>query len=114
MPAVQKIACVNASGYIMAFNVQAGNGFQSSSTMRYPIGEEQVIDLSTADPPLPDGTQMWPDVEIVLGSDVDGTPSVTYAENGQIAVYNCSGTSLDASCTLVRSDGETVSEEVRR
>jgi hypothetical protein len=104
MPAVQKIACSNNGGYVMQFWVDIAGGLRTPSSGNYPLGTTRTIDLG--DLPIQDGTDVWPVVDVFWGKTVSG-PTVQFAKNGQVATYECSGTTLSPKVTLIGSDAVT-------
>jgi hypothetical protein len=98
---VQKIACLNNGGYVMQFWVDITGGLRTASSGTYPLGTTRTIDLG--DLPISDGIDIWPVVDIFWGKTVSG-PTVQFAKNGQVATYNCAGTTLDPKITLIGSD----------
>ena len=99
MPAVQKIACSNGAGFVMSFLVATSEGLNTPGTGNYPIGQTEVIDLSTFN--IAEGTEIWPVVAAVLGNTVAAGQHCTYAANDQTATYAVAGTTLDYSIALV-------------
>lgn len=96
---VQKIACVNAAGFVMSFDVRTASGLRTSSSGNYPIDQSRTIDLG--DVGLAEGTEIWPVVHAVLGKTKSGNPHVTYQKNGQLATYEVKGTTLNYSVKLI-------------
>src|SRR5579884_1169041 len=77
---VQSIAVVNNAGFVMNFSVgylnPNGSASYSAPTDNYPIDQSRTIDVSTLG--LTQGTTIFPHVNAILGSTVDG-PRVEYA-----------------------------------
>lgn len=101
---VQKIACINAAGFVMNFSVcyLDENGHEQvcpKNSGNYPIDQTKTIDL--IDQGVPVGAWVWPKVHAVAGLTHDGDKKVKYEPNGQTATYNVHGTTLSYGVNLV-------------
>ncbi len=98
---VQKITCVNEGGFVMNFWVdwpQGNRWLHTDSTRNYPVGQQETIDLK--DYGIPDGADIWPGVQAILGKNQDGPHVLKYSPNGQTATFYIHGTTFD-----IRVDG---------
>jgi hypothetical protein len=99
MREVQKIACKNGGGFVMRFMVAAeGSNNDSDYTGTFTNPEYKTINAK--DMGLAEGTEIWPNIDIKLGGDRTG-PKVRYKANGQVAVYNLTGTSGNSDVQLI-------------
>lgn len=97
MREVQKIACVNGGGFVMAFQV-ATKSTVSDKTGTFTNDHYKTINAKEMH--LIDGTEMWPKIDIKAGDDRTGS-KVRYKANGQTAVYMVTGTTGDSGVDLI-------------
>lgn len=99
---VQKIACDNAAGIVMNFNVayinDDGDTLTFGDSGNYPIDQARTIDLGAAG--VPDGAFIWPIVNGVAAGTVEAPKKVKYASNGNVATYVVTGVSFNFNVTL--------------
>lgn len=99
MREVQKIACKNGAGFVMRFRVSAeGSDNDSDYTSTFTNPGYKTINAKELG--LDEGTEMWPNIDVKLGDDRTGS-RVRYKANGQVAVYNVTGTTLDSDVDLI-------------
>jgi hypothetical protein len=109
MREVQKIKCLNRGAYSMAFYVKFKGGKRTARTGYYTNPFDKTIDLKDYD--ATDGEEMWPDVDILWGTDQSGTKhKVRYKENGKTATYKLTGTTLIHDIELL--PGEEAEDDV--
>ncbi|HZS75952.1 MAG TPA: hypothetical protein VFA41_05010 [Ktedonobacteraceae bacterium] len=103
---VQTIACVNDAAFVMSFGLEIldmNTGIplilENVDTGNYPIDQTRSIDLSTTG--IAEGTWVRPQVRAVWGDTNLGNRYVQYAQNGQTASYDVSGTTLNYSVNLI-------------
>lgn len=100
---VQSIACSNAAGFVMSFKIRALNDDGTAAFLgdsdEYPIDQTRSIDLSGLG--IAEGTWVTPQVYAVWGVGNEGDHYCVYAQNGETATYNVSGTTLSYSVNRV-------------
>jgi hypothetical protein len=94
MQHVSKISCNNNSGFIMKFRVQWENGKESSKwSSKYPAGQAKTMDLRKMS--IPKGTEIWPEVDAVMGRRKDAWERVVYdPDTENVATYRVYGASF--------------------
>jgi hypothetical protein len=104
--AVQSVACVNNAGFVMSFGITVldtatitEHAVEGVDSGNYPIVQTRTIDLATIG--IEEGTILWPRVHAVGGRTERGDDGVRYAQNGQTATYEVSGTTLDFDVRLI-------------
>lgn len=107
---VQKISCGNNAGFVMYFKIaytdsEGKEQVSTTSSGKYPIDQWRTIDLSNLDPPIAEGTVVWPRVKAILGKTKAPSTYVIYKKNNQTATYGVRGTTLSFS---VKETGESV------
>jgi hypothetical protein len=99
---VQKIACSNNAGFVMSFTVayidEDGNTLTYGDSGNYPINQTRTIDLKGSG--IAPGTFIWPIVNAVWGLTQEAHRKVRYSEDGNVATYDVSGTTLNYNITL--------------
>jgi len=100
MQQVSKIACDNNGGFVMKFRVKLGSGKLSSSwTGNYPINQSKTIDLRKLG--VPTGTEVWPEVDAVLGKTKNAREHVIYDSSTEnVATYRVTGTTFNINVDL--------------
>jgi len=103
---VQKVSCTNNAGFVMNFSIRwlDGDGNWNTSSWNsgnYPIDQTRTSpDLASIG--IPDSALgVTPYVHAILGDHNSGSPLVGYEANGQTAVYEVKGTTLDFSVKLI-------------
>jgi hypothetical protein len=106
MRQVEKITCVNAAAFVMNFSIKwlDANGeehYSEWNSGNYPVGQNRTSPkLSEVGVPA-DALAVTAYVHAILGVHNTGTPMVQYADNGQVATYNVTGTTLSYSVKLL-------------
>ena len=108
------ISCLNEAGFVMNFWIEyinpgtgAVTSVNGSTTGNYPVGQVQSVFLSQFS--IPEGAQVRPHVQAILGKDCPG-PFVIYVPNGGGAMYVVQGTTLDI--TVNGPDGTSINSNV--
>lgn len=105
MRKVEKIACSNAAGFVMNFSIRWLDSDGSWKTSHWNSGN-YPIDQTKTSPTLSsigvpsDALAVTPYVHAILGVHNQGEPLVQAEDNGQVATYNVTGTTLDYSVKL--------------
>lgn len=106
MSAVRYIACGNSAAFVMNFSIkwqmeENGNWQETSwNSGNYSFGDERVTpDLASIGVPV-DAYAIAPWVHAELGKSEGASDWVTYAANGQRAMYQVTGTTLDFHINL--------------
>lgn len=106
MQQVQKIACVNNGLFVMNFSIRwldPSGQWQTSewNSGNYPINQTRTSpDLANIGVPA-DALAITPYVHAILGNNNSGQPLVGYVANGQTAIYNVHGVTLNYSVDLM-------------
>ncbi len=105
MREIDKIACSNAAGFVMNFSIQWLDTDGTWHTTEWNSGN-YPINMTRKSPSLSsigvpeDALGVTPYVHAILGKHEQGTPLVQAADNGQVATYNVTGTTLDFQVKL--------------
>jgi hypothetical protein len=104
---VQKIACINNSGFVMNFSIRwqdtHGNwNITSWNSGNYLINETRTSpDLKEIGVNPITAVLVTPYVEAVLGKHESGSPCLEYQPNGVIGTYQVKGTTLNYNVELI-------------
>jgi hypothetical protein len=102
MLSVRKIACANAAGFVMNFDIKYldnnGQWQAVGNSGNYPIDQTHILDAAALGVPV--GAIMNAGVHAIAGVSHDGDTLVTFSPNGQTATYNVQGTTLIYSVHL--------------
>ncbi len=92
MQEVNRIACVNAAGFVQEFRV-IWDGGRTDLSPRYPNLQSRTIDLRRYN--IPDGTEVWVEVHAMLGRTKQAKHRVKFVrDHDAVATYRTKGTTL--------------------
>jgi hypothetical protein len=103
MTSVGKIVVQNSAFFNARFWIAGSNGYASSNNSgNFEIGKRRTIELKDCNPPIPAGTEVWPQVQAVLVGQpqAGGNPHVTYKPGNEVATYSIDGHELSWSVNL--------------
>jgi hypothetical protein len=101
MPSVSQICIMNHAGFVMWYEVQnQRTGSWADHTSHYPINQKKCINLGNVDGVM-DGDQFKTRVHAIAGKENYVDRDLMYSDNGLIATYDCTGTTLNYHCRLL-------------
>ena len=103
MQNVSKIACANNGGFVMRFRIRWKEGKETKSSKwsgKYPIDQAKTMDLSKLN--IPEGTEVWPEADAMLGKQKDAREHVVYKPDTEnVATYRVYGTTYHIKIDLL-------------
>lgn len=114
LPQVQKIACTNEAIFTMNFSVayieDDGSTGYTDNSGNYPnwslvnsATPPLTVTIDLANHEIEEGTIIWPYVQAIAGTGVNGGNKFAYAPNGLTATYEVKGTTFNYSVKLRRA-----------